>query len=138
MFIFTDLSKQIDEDAKDYLEKVKTLSPEKRVDRLNKINSAFAKSREFGDDKVQLAMQTYEMVSWLVVTKQDSNSMYHSCSQTRALIAWVHTITTPQTYPDACRCLPMHAAVRTNMHSEGACSVSVEPEFVNFRELDKL
>ncbi|XP_072036439.1 inhibitor of growth protein 5-like [Amphiura filiformis] len=57
-----DLSKQIDDDAKEYLEKVKALSPEQRVDRLNKINSAFSKSREFGDDKVQLAMQTYEMV----------------------------------------------------------------------------
>ena len=55
---------------------MKTLSPEKRVDRLNKINSAFAKSREFGDDKVQLAMQTYEMVSSPLVTKQASDRSY--------------------------------------------------------------
>ena len=64
LVLISDLSKQIDDDAKEYLEKVKTLSPEQRVDRLNTINAAFAKSREFGDDKVQLAMQTYEMVSF--------------------------------------------------------------------------
>lgn len=57
-----DLSKEIDEDTKEYLVKTKELGPEQRVDRLNKINTAFSKSREFGDDKVQLAMQTYEMV----------------------------------------------------------------------------
>jgi len=34
-----------------------------RTSHLKKIENAFVKSREYGDDKVQLAMQTYEMVS---------------------------------------------------------------------------
>jgi len=33
-----------------------------RKEHLEKIEKLFGKSKEFGDDKVQLAMQTYEMV----------------------------------------------------------------------------
>ncbi|XP_071943931.1 inhibitor of growth protein 4-like [Antedon mediterranea] len=57
-----DLSKEIDGMTKEYITSVKSLTPTKRNDLLNKIDDAFSKSREFGDDKVQLAMQTYEMV----------------------------------------------------------------------------
>ncbi|PIK37211.1 putative inhibitor of growth protein 4, partial [Apostichopus japonicus] len=53
---------EIDGESADYLKNVKNLNPEQRASRLTKINAAFAKSREYGDDKVQLAMQTYEMV----------------------------------------------------------------------------
>lgn len=41
---------------------MKTLSPEQRVEHLQKIQSAYSKCKEYSDDKVQLAMQTYEMV----------------------------------------------------------------------------
>lgn len=37
--------------------------PEERVEHLRKIQSAYSKCKEYSDDKVQLAMQTYEMVS---------------------------------------------------------------------------
>eukprot|EP00058_Branchiostoma_floridae_P000121 XP_002585609.1 hypothetical protein BRAFLDRAFT_133135 [Branchiostoma floridae] len=57
-----DLRGEIEKMAEDYVSDVKGLSPEKRVERLKNIQSAFNKSKEFGDDKVQLAMQTYEMV----------------------------------------------------------------------------
>jgi len=57
-----DILKQIDNLADDYLSAVKTLSPEKKTEHLNTIQKLFVKSREYGDDKVQLAMQTYEMV----------------------------------------------------------------------------
>ncbi|PIK55085.1 putative inhibitor of growth protein 4 [Apostichopus japonicus] len=57
-----DLASEIDGESADYLKNVKNLNPEQRASRLTKINAAFAKSREYGDDKVQLAMQTYEMV----------------------------------------------------------------------------
>ena len=41
------------------------LTPEKKTEKMSTINKLFSKSRELGDDKVQLAMQTYEMVcSW--------------------------------------------------------------------------
>ncbi|BFZ22894.1 hypothetical protein BsWGS_25932 [Bradybaena similaris] len=57
-----DLMKKIDKAATDYLHKVRHMSPDKRTNQLNHIESMFNKSREFGDDKVSLAMQTYEMV----------------------------------------------------------------------------
>ncbi|XP_005112780.1 inhibitor of growth protein 5 [Aplysia californica] len=57
-----DLMKKIDKAATDYLNKVRHMSPEKRTNQLNQIESMFSKSREFGDGKVSLAMQTYEMV----------------------------------------------------------------------------
>ncbi|XP_033642650.1 inhibitor of growth protein 4-like [Asterias rubens] len=57
-----DLSQDIDKETGLYIGNVKTWTPDERVDALKKIEKAFAKSREFNDDKVQLAMQTYEMV----------------------------------------------------------------------------
>lgn len=54
--------KEIDKMAVDYLGGVRGLSPEKRTEQLDSIEKMFSKSKEFGDDKVQLAMQTYEMV----------------------------------------------------------------------------
>ena len=59
---FADLMEEIDEKAEGYLLTVRSLSPEKRTTLLAAIQKLFGKSREFGDDKVQLAMQTYEMV----------------------------------------------------------------------------
>lgn len=41
---------------------VRSLSSEERVEILQKIQNAYTKCKEYSDDKVQLAMQTYEMV----------------------------------------------------------------------------
>lgn len=57
-----DLLKDIDGLAEEYLKNVRGMSPEKRTQKLSSIENKFSKSREYGDDKVQLAMQTYEMV----------------------------------------------------------------------------
>uniref|UniRef100_UPI00358E1984 inhibitor of growth protein 5-like n=1 Tax=Myxine glutinosa TaxID=7769 RepID=UPI00358E1984 len=57
-----DLKAEIEGLASEYLTSVAVLSPTARLDRLQRIQTAFARCREFGDDKVQLAMQTYEMV----------------------------------------------------------------------------
>ncbi|XP_052820948.1 inhibitor of growth protein 4-like isoform X3 [Mya arenaria] len=57
-----ELMNEIDDKAEGYLSSVRTMSPEKRTDLLTALQKLFSKSREFGDDKVQLAMQTYEMV----------------------------------------------------------------------------
>ena len=48
--------------CEDYVQKIRGLSPPEKKDYLSKIDNAFKKSREYGDDKVQLAIQTYEMV----------------------------------------------------------------------------
>lgn len=60
---FIALLKEIDSLAEDYLNNVRTMSGEMRKEHLGKIENLFSKSKEFGDDKVQLAMQTYEMVT---------------------------------------------------------------------------
>jgi len=57
-----DLMKKIDKAATDYLSKVRHMSPEKRTNQLNQIEAMFSKSAEFGESKVTLAMNTYEMV----------------------------------------------------------------------------
>lgn len=59
----SDKKAEIDILAAEYIAMVKTLSPDQRVEHLQKIQSAYSKCKEYSDDKVQLAMQTYEMVS---------------------------------------------------------------------------
>lgn len=54
---------EIDKLAEEYISSVRNLATEQRVEHLQKIQSAYSKCKEFSDDKVQLAMQTYEMVS---------------------------------------------------------------------------
>lgn len=58
-----DKKAEIDILAAEYISTVKTLSSAQRVEHLQKIQSAYSKCKEYSDDKVQLAMQTYEMVS---------------------------------------------------------------------------
>nr|KAG5698955.1 hypothetical protein BaRGS_024876 [Batillaria attramentaria] len=57
-----DLIQEVDRQATDYLQKVRSLPSEKRRQQLGTIQQLFSKGREYGDDKVQLAMQTYELV----------------------------------------------------------------------------
>ncbi|XP_069774286.1 inhibitor of growth protein 4 [Narcine bancroftii] len=57
-----DLKAEIDELAGEYMNRSRTLGPERRLQLLQRIQGAYGKCKEFGDDKVQLAMQTYEMV----------------------------------------------------------------------------
>ena len=57
-----DVLHKIDNMADEYLNKVKSLSPEKKTEQMGTIQKLFTRSREYSDDKVQLAMQTYEMV----------------------------------------------------------------------------
>uniref|UniRef100_A0A4X2M324 Inhibitor of growth family member 5 n=1 Tax=Vombatus ursinus TaxID=29139 RepID=A0A4X2M324_VOMUR len=57
-----DKKAEIDILAAEYISTVRNLSPAQRVEHLQKIQSAYSKCKEYSDDKVQLAMQTYEMV----------------------------------------------------------------------------
>ncbi|XP_043499601.1 inhibitor of growth protein 5 [Polistes fuscatus] len=56
------LMKEIDKLADDYLKNIKKESTEKQKEQLSHIQSLFNKAKEYGDDKVQLAIQTYELV----------------------------------------------------------------------------
>lgn len=56
------LMKDIDKLADDYLKNMKKESPEKKKEQLTHIQNLFNKAKEYGDDKVQLAIQTYELV----------------------------------------------------------------------------
>lgn len=60
---FTEKKAEIEKLAEEYVVTVKNLASEQRVEHLQKIQNAYSKCKEFSDDKVQLAMQTYEMVS---------------------------------------------------------------------------
>ncbi|XP_023646305.1 inhibitor of growth protein 5a isoform X2 [Paramormyrops kingsleyae] len=53
---------EIDKLAAEYIANVRKLASEQRVEHLQKIETAYRKCKEYSDDKVQLAMQTYEMV----------------------------------------------------------------------------
>ncbi|XP_015279841.1 PREDICTED: inhibitor of growth protein 4 [Gekko japonicus] len=57
-----DLKAEIDKLATEYISNARTLSSEEKLGLLKQIQEAYGKCKEFGDDKVQLAMQTYEMV----------------------------------------------------------------------------
>ncbi|XP_014476381.1 PREDICTED: inhibitor of growth protein 5 isoform X1 [Dinoponera quadriceps] len=56
------LMKDIDKLADEYLRNIKKESPEKSKEQISHIQSLFNKAKEYGDDKVQLAIQTYELV----------------------------------------------------------------------------
>lgn len=56
---------EIDKLAAEYIANVRNLPSEQRVEHLEKIQTAYSKCKEYSDDKVQLAMQTYEMVRGL-------------------------------------------------------------------------
>ncbi|XP_073730050.1 inhibitor of growth protein 5b isoform X2 [Misgurnus anguillicaudatus] len=53
---------EINELAAEYVASVRNLASEERVQHLKKIENAYNKCKEYSDDKVQLAMQIYEMV----------------------------------------------------------------------------
>ena len=59
------IMKDIDGQAEEHLKVVAQTSPEKRKEQMDKIQKLFNKAKEYGDDKVQLAIQTYELVSCL-------------------------------------------------------------------------
>lgn len=58
-----ELMRNIDKMADDYMSNVQVISAEKKGETLTSIQRQFDKAKEYGDDKVQLAIQTYELVS---------------------------------------------------------------------------
>jgi len=56
------LLNQIDSSSDEYLQKARDLSASERSAEMEKIQKMFRKAKEHGDDKVNIAIQTYEMV----------------------------------------------------------------------------
>merc|ERR1712088_477829 len=54
--------RDVDAASDEYLRKVKDLNSDERKVEMEKIQRMFKKAKEFGDEKVSIAIQTYEMV----------------------------------------------------------------------------
>ena len=63
----SDVVKEVDTLADTYLHKVRSFSSDRRKQQLATIQKLFRNGHEFCNDKVQLAMQTYELVSLSIV-----------------------------------------------------------------------
>ena len=61
--VVADTLREIDTCKKAYKEKVAQLNQEEREKQLKKIEDLFQKAKEYTDNKVQIAVQIYEMVS---------------------------------------------------------------------------
>jgi len=54
--------RNIDKMADEFMTNMKSMSSEKKKEQMSEIQAQFNKAKEYGDDKVQLAIQTYELV----------------------------------------------------------------------------
>jgi len=75
------IMKEIDSLAEDYLKVISQSSTEKRKDQMEKVQKHFNKAKEYGDDKVQLAIQTYELVNGITFS-----CFYVNCTKCITLI----------------------------------------------------
>ena len=57
-----DILQKVDAASDDYLRKVCELNPDKRRQEMEKIQKMFKEAKTYGDEKVKIAIQTYEMV----------------------------------------------------------------------------
>ncbi|XP_066902053.1 inhibitor of growth protein 5 isoform X1 [Halyomorpha halys] len=54
--------RNIDQMADEFMSNLKSMSSEKKKEKMSEIQQQYNKAKEYGDDKVQLAIQTYELV----------------------------------------------------------------------------
>lgn len=54
----------VDEVSNQYMSNMKSYSTEKKSKNMAHIQSQYVKAKEYSDDKVQLSIQTYELVSY--------------------------------------------------------------------------
>lgn len=62
LFLIQTILEEVDAASDEYLRKVNELSGHDRKEEMEKIQSMFAKAKDHGDDKVAIAIQTYELV----------------------------------------------------------------------------
>lgn len=79
------LMKNIDSLADVYLKNVKTLTSDEKKEKLSEIQNLFNKAKEYGDDKVQLAIQTYELVDKHIRRLDSDLARFESEIQDKAL-----------------------------------------------------
>jgi inhibitor of growth protein 4 len=79
------LMQNIDSLADNYLRNQKTVTPDDKKEQLDKIQSLFNKAKEYGDDKVQLAIQTYELVDKHIRRLDNDLARFESEIQDKAL-----------------------------------------------------
>lgn len=79
------LMKNIDALADEYLQNLKTLTRDQQKEQLDKIQNMFNKAKELGDDKVQLAIQTYELVDKHIRRLDNDLARFESEIQDKAL-----------------------------------------------------
>ncbi|XP_060519905.1 inhibitor of growth protein 5 [Cylas formicarius] len=79
------LMKNIDALADKYLRNLKSLNTDQRKEQLDKIQNMFNKAKELGDDKVQLAIQTYELVDKHIRRLDNDLARFESEIQDKAL-----------------------------------------------------
>lgn len=58
-----EVMRNIDKMADDFMNNVKSMNSDRKKEIISEIQTLFNKAKEYGDDKVQLAIQTYELVS---------------------------------------------------------------------------
>ncbi|XP_076256815.1 inhibitor of growth protein 5 isoform X1 [Rhynchophorus ferrugineus] len=79
------LMKNIDVLADEFLRNLKTLTSEQKKEQLDEIQKMFNKAKELGDDKVQLAIQTYELVDKHIRRLDNDLARFESEIQDKAL-----------------------------------------------------
>lgn len=57
-----ELIRKINNESENYMESAHNLTAKDKTDKFKEIRGMFGKAKELSDDKVQLAMQTYEMI----------------------------------------------------------------------------
>lgn len=76
--------KEIDNLADEYLKNAKKESQDKKKEKLAQIANLFTKAKDYGDDKVQLAIQTYELVDKHIRRLDSDLSRFESAIQDKA------------------------------------------------------
>ena len=90
-----DVMKEVEQNTKEYKRTVATLSRDKRREKMEKIEELHQKAKEYSDDKVQLAMQLYEMVDKHIrrldadLTRFEQELQLKESTQRRASVASV-------------------------------------------------
>ncbi|BET00173.1 inhibitor of growth protein [Nesidiocoris tenuis] len=77
--------RDIDAMGDDFMNNVKSMSSEKKKEVMTKIQQQFNKAKELGDDKVQLAIQTYELVDKHIRRLDSDLARFESEIQDKAL-----------------------------------------------------
>lgn len=72
--------REIDKLSDDFLSKIDIYHGSKKKEKMNNIQRKFNKAKEYADDKVQLSVQTYELVCCFLVVHVIFELFYYNVS----------------------------------------------------------